>query len=120
MAGSGDQRLDRRDCIGSFGAVGTTGLRHIGASAATGAAKGRRSRANQIHRAEAADHILCDCGNGAGLAIFTHANEQHNTGTDLLLAFIGKRLQIARRNTCHDLAEEIDAIDSLDSTAAIG
>lgn len=114
-----DKRLDCGDGVRSLCTIRATGLGHIRATAAAYATKGCGSGANQIDRAEPAEQIFRDRCYCARLVIFAHADKQHHAGTDLLLAFVGKWLEITRRNAGHDLAKEIDTVHRFDGAAAI-
>ena len=76
-------------------AVGTAGLRQVGAAAAALAAERLGAHAHQIDGAERASVRSCgDADHEAGLAFLAHADNRDDARPDLLLALVGEAAQI--------------------------
>src|SRR6476620_313161 len=75
-SGAGHGLFDRRQRRVSLGAVGPTGLRHVGPAAAALAAERLGALAHQLHRVETRGEIGGDADDDAGLAVFGDADDR--------------------------------------------
>ena len=93
------------------GAVRSTGLRHVGPSAAALAAERRRSELDELNRAEARGQIGGHADHDAGLAVLGDADDGDHARSDLLLAFVNEALEILGLDARDRSRQQLDVAD---------
>src|SRR5260370_22586 len=102
------RRLDRGERGVGLRSVRSAGLRHVGTPAAAFAAKGFRALLHEIDRVEALGEIARHPDHDAGLALAGDADDGDDAGPDLLLAFVGKALEILHLDARDRAREHLD------------
>src|SRR5262249_10311677 len=98
---TGERAFDRFERRLGLGAVGSAGLRHIRAPAATFAAERLGALAHQVDGGEARREVGGDADHDAGLAFLGDADNGDDARAEALLAFVGEAAQVL----------EVDAFD---------
>src|SRR5258708_7407059 len=108
---AGHRFFDCRQRRVGLGSVGAAGLRHVGPAAAALAAERLGCHAYQIDRVVARHQVRRDADHHAGLAVFGHADNGDDAGAELLLAVIGKTLEILHLDAFDGARHQLDVAD---------
>ena len=100
-------------CSFRIGAIGATGLSQVRSAAAAFASQSFRACTYQSYGIKTVGHIFADAADDCAFTIFTAGCDRDHTGTDTGLFLVDESLEITRRNTLQNAADELNAADVL-------